>query len=237
MKETGFIFAAGIGSRLRPLTDNRPKALVKFNGKTLIDSVIEKFLDAGINRIIINVHHFPDQIIDHVKEKGYEADIVVSDERAYLRETAGGLKFAMPFWADSDLVVIHNVDIISDIDLRQLIDYHCSNHGDATLAVRNRTTSRYLLFCRDDRRLCGWMNDKTGERIIKRDVPSADRLAFSGIHVINTEFAAKVPSVEKLSLTNFYLDNAKERNIQSFLHDSGEWADVGKIEFFKDRLS
>ena len=237
MKETGFIFAAGLGTRLKPITNNKPKALVKLDGKTLLDDAIEKFIQSGVNNIIINVHHFPDLIIEHINSKNYAANIMISDERAYLRETAGGLKFAEPFWFDKDLLIVYNVDINSNINLRKLIDYHLVNNNDATLAVRNRNTSRYLFFDDNNSKLCGWTNTKTGETLLSDHIGNYKKFAFSGIHVINTSFATEIPSVEKLSLTNFYLNSMNDNDIRCYIHNSDTWADVGKIDDFGNRLS
>lgn len=237
MKEIGFVFAAGLGTRLKPLTNYKPKALVKLDGITLLDNAIEKFIQAGVYDIVINVHHFPDLIIEYVNSKKYTANIIISDERAYLRETAGGLKFAEPYWFNKDILIIYNVDIYSSINLRELIDYHIVNDNDATLAVRNRSTSRYLLFDDDNGKLCGWTNTKTSEVILSDNISNYKKFAFSGIHVLNTSFATKIYSVEKLSLTNFYLNSMNNSNIRCYVHNNDTWADVGKIDDFGNRLS
>ena len=161
-KITAMIFAAGLGTRLYPLTADRPKALVEYEGKPLIEHVLQKIIAADIQHIVVNVHHFPDLIINYLKGHPYEAVIVVSDERDYLRDTGGGLKYAAPLLADSENILLHNVDILSDLDLKQLIAYHEKNESLATLAVRQRKTSRYFLFD-EDMRLCGWRNSKTDE--------------------------------------------------------------------------
>ena len=237
MQVTGFIFAAGLGTRLYPLTANRPKALVRYQDKTLLDNAIEKMWESGIRDIIVNVHHFSDMMLEALRQHPHAANIRISDERAYLRDTAGGLKFAEPLWMNSDILLLYNVDILSDIDLTKLIDYHIQQQAEATLAVRHRNTQRYFLFNETDLQLCGWENVKTREKILARATDSHDRLAFSGIHVINTDFTHTIPSVEKSSITQFYLENANRHRIIGYPHDADQWLDVGKFEEFRNLLS
>ena len=237
MKITGFVFAAGLGTRLYPLTANRPKALVKYQGKTLMYNVLDKMMVCGVTDVIINVHHFPDMIMDAVKRHPLADRIRISDERAYLRDTAGGVKFAEPFWRGSDLLLCYNVDILSNIDLPKLIDYHLSHHADATLAVRNRQTQRYFLFGGEDCALCGWENIQTREKIVSKELDNPLRLAFSGIHVMNTAFASAIPSVEKSSVTQYYLGKADKHQILGYVHDEDTWQDVGKFQEFRNVLS
>lgn len=237
MKITGFIFAAGLGTRLYPLTADRPKALVKYNNKTLLDNVLEKMFESGITDIIVNIHHFPDLMLDALRAHPLADRIRISDERAYLRDTAGGLKFAEPLWDQSDLLLIHNVDILSDINLRKLIEHHISGNAEATLAVRHRTTQRYFLFDEADRQLCGWRNVKTGDRIVTRPSDNPIDLAFSGIHVLNTRLARTIPTVEKSSITQFYLNRSSSHRICAYTHDDDRWMDVGKYEEFHNLLS
>ena len=237
MKVSGFIFAAGLGTRLYPLTANKPKALVRCQNKTLLDNAIDKMWECGIRDIIVNVHHFADMMLDALRQHPHAANIRISDERAYLRDTAGGLKFAEPLWMDSDLLLLYNVDILSDLDLSKLIDHHIQQQAEATLAVRHRLTQRYFLFNEPDRQLCGWENVKTGEKILAQNAGKQDRLAFSGIHVINTGFTHAIPSVEKSSITRFYLENANHHRIIGYPHDADQWLDVGKFEEFRNLLS
>lgn len=237
MKITGFVFAAGLGTRLYPLTAERPKALVKYQGKSLLDNALDKMMACGVDDVIVNVHHFPDMIMEAVARHPLARRIHISDERAYLRDTAGGLKFAEPFWQESDLLLCYNVDILSDIDLSKLIDYHICHHADATLAVRNRQTQRYFLFGGEGCALCGWENVQTGEKIVAKELGDHIRLAFSGIHVVNTDFARRIPSVEKNSVTRFYLDEASGHRILGYIHDEDTWQDVGKFQEFHKFLS
>lgn len=237
MNITGFIFAAGLGTRLYPLTADRPKALVKYQGKTLLDNALDKMMSCGVTDVIVNVHHFPDMIMEAVKQHPLAGSIRISDERAYLRDTAGGVKFAEPFWQKSDLLLFYNVDILSDINLSKLIDYHIGNHAEATLAVRNRQTQRYFLFERQECALCGWENIKTNEKIVAKASDDPIRLAFSGIHIMNTNFARSIPSVEKSSITQFYLNEADKHRILGYPHDEDTWQDVGKFQEFHNLLS
>lgn len=232
MYTSALIFAAGLGTRLRPLTDSRPKALVEYEGKTLLEHVLDKIIAAGIHDIVVNVHHFPDQIIDFLKTHPKDVRVRVSDERAYLRDTAGGLKFASPLLTNSDHVLLHNVDILSSIDLAKLVEHHITSGADATLAVRDRQTARYLLFDPEDLSLCGWRNVQTGEEILSRDLPNALPLAFSGIHVVNRKVINNLPSVEKSSIVPFYVQKAGELSIQGYWHQEDDWLDVGKYKDF-----
>lgn len=237
MKVTGFIFAAGLGTRLYPLTADKPKALVRYRGKTLLDIVLEKMFDSGVTDVIVNIHHFPDLMLEALRRHPHADRIRVSDERAYLRDTAGGLKFAEPLWDHSELLLIHNVDILSNINLKELINRHLSSNAEVTLAVRHRNTQRYFRFDENSGRLCGWCNRKTGETLVTRPSGQVSELAFSGIHVLNTELARAIPSVEKLSVTPFYLQQSADHRILAFTHDQDEWMDVGKYEEFHNLLS
>ena len=234
---SALIFAAGLGTRLRPLTDNRPKALVRYEGKTLLEHVLDKIIAAGVPRIVVNVHHFPDQIIDFLKSHPKDAEILVSDERAYLRDTAGGLKFAEPLLGDSERVLLYNVDILSNIDIPALLAHHVNSGADVTLAVRDRQTSRYLLFDPADLALCGWKNVQTGQVILQKPVQNPLPLAFSGIHVLDRKVINKIPSVEKQSLVPFYVENVNELHIKGFCHQQDDWCDVGKFSEFSKVLS
>ena len=237
MSVSALIFAAGLGTRLRPLTDNRPKALVKYQGKTLLSHALDKVMDAGISQVVVNVHHFPDQIIDFLKSDPKYAGVRVSDERAYLRDTAGGLRFAEPLLGDSDTVLLYNVDILSSIDLRKMLECHKNSGADVTLAVRDRETSRYLLFDPSDLSLCGWKNVRTGEMILPSPVENPRPLAFSGIHVLGRRVINKIPSVEKQSLVPFYLKQIGSMRISAYYHQTDEWCDVGKYEQFYNILT
>ena len=229
---SAMIFAAGLGTRLYPLTADKPKALVEYQGMPLLEHVLRKIINTGIRHIVVNVHHFPDLIIQYLKEHPHDAEIQISDERDYLRDTGGGLKFAEPLLADSENILLHNVDILSDIDLEQLIAYHKDHEALATLAVRQRETSRYFLFD-EEMRLCGWRNSKTGEEILSREATTYKELAFSGIHVVRRKLINMVPSAEKQSITPIYVELSKTQLLKGFLHNEGHWKDMGKFEDFE----
>lgn len=228
---SAMVFAAGLGTRLYPLTADRPKALVEYQGKTLLEHVLQKIINAGIHHIVVNVHHFPDLMIQFIENHHFDADIEISDERDSLLETGGGLKFAAHYFNNSEHILLHNVDIISDISLQDLIAQHQNSDSLATLAVRQRSSSRYFLFD-ESGFLCGWKNTKTGEEIHTRDADTFTSLAFSGIHIVKRELLDLIPTAEKQSITPIYLELSKSSRICSFLHNEGLWHDMGKIEDF-----
>ena len=224
------IFAAGLGTRLKHLTEHTPKALVKVGNISLLEHVITKLKQAKVDEIIINVHHFPTQIIDFVNENNnFNIEIRFSMENDKLLDTGGGLKKASWFFDDNKPFFIHNVDVISDIDLREMYDFHCREGAMATLAVRNRITQRYLLFD-EKNHLCGRENLKTNERIMASG-RSLDlefrRLAFSGINVVSPQIFEFMPEKEVFSVTDIYM-NVPEK-VFAYQHDYGEWADMGVV--------
>jgi NDP-sugar pyrophosphorylase family protein len=180
------ILAAGLGIRLRPLTDKMPKALIKVEGKTLLERALLHLKANGISQVIINVHHLAPQIIKYLDiNKNFGMKIAISDESDDLLDTGGGLDFASWFFDSQEPFVIRNVDVLSDLNLVKMLAFHRDGRALATLAVRNRETSRYFLFGKENNLLCGWENEKTGEKIIVRKEEQAPvKLAFSGIHVL-----------------------------------------------------
>lgn len=231
-KTTAFVFAAGLGTRLYPLTADKPKALVEYRGKTLLEHVIGKITASGISRIVVNIHHFADMMVDFIQHHDFDAEIIISDERDYLRDTGGGLKFAAPLLAECDEVLMHNVDILSDLDLNALIKQHIQNEALATLAVRERTTSRYFLFD-SSMNLCGWRNLKTGEEKISLPAGQMTPYAFSGIHIVKRKLIDLIPSDEKKSIVPIYIELARKNKLKGYLHNEGTWRDMGKFEDFK----
>lgn len=225
------IFAAGLGTRLRPLTNDRPKALVEINGKTLLQIAIEKLTHFGFRDIMVNVHHFADLMLETIEQHdGFGANITISDERNELLETGGGLKKAAWFFEDNQPFLVHNVDVVHDLDLKHLYDYHLNNNALATLAIRKRSTSRYLLF-NNNNELRGWQNIKTGEvKIARRTEGQLWSFGFSGIHVISPEIFPLLTESGKFSIINPYLRLAKTRLIQGYNHSDSTWIDVGKHE-------
>jgi N-acetyl-alpha-D-muramate 1-phosphate uridylyltransferase len=223
------LFSAGLGTRLSPLTDTRPKALVELNGRSLLQIAVEKMLHFGFENIAVNVHHFPDLMLETIeKNKGWGANIHISDEREALLETGGGLKKAESFFDDAPFLV-QNVDVVHDLDLRAFYDYHCGSDALATLAIRRRLSSRSLLFDAE-KRLCGWQNTKTGELKMSRTVEKTQSYGFSGLHVISPELLQKLPAVGKFSIIDPYLSLAQNHLIQGFDHTDGIWFDVGTVE-------
>ena len=224
------VFAAGLGTRLYPLTKDRPKALVEIHGKTLLETVIQRIIDSGIRHIVVNVHHFSDLMKEYLASHPFDADIRISDETDFLLDTGGGLKFAEPLFGNARHILLHNVDILSTLDLNKLVDSHITSRAMATLAVRQRNTSRYLIFDRSMMRLCGWENTKTDEK--RMEVPCTDgiSLGFSGIHIVRRDILDHIPTGQKISMTPLYLDLAAEYPIYGYLHQDDEWMDVGKYE-------
>ena len=230
------IFAAGLGTRLRPLTDNKPKALVEINGQTLLQWNINRLLKAGFNHIVVNVHHYAPLIIKYLDDNnGFGADIIVSDESNQLLDTGGGLKKAGTLFKDGQPILIHNVDVISNINLMALYSFHKIQHSLATLAVRNRKSSRVLLFDDDDL-LRGWRNNTTGELKLPHFNSQPDNLqplAFSGIHVINQEIFDLMTETGKFSMIDVYLRLSVTNPVRAYKHNEDYWMDVGKIAELK----
>lgn len=223
------LFAAGLGSRLRPLTNDKPKALVELNGRPLLEIAIRKLMAAGCQEIIVNVHHFADQIVDFLKKKrDFGIHIAISDEREQLLDTGGGLKKAAWFLRDEPAFLIYNVDILTTLDLQKFYQTHIQSGALATLAVRQRSTSRYLLF--DEKmQLAGWQNIRTGEtRTCKPDSPpTAKPLAFSGVHAVSPEIFDWMLEAEVFSIVEVYLRAAAQNHVVGFLHDEDIWIDAG----------
>ncbi len=221
------IFAAGLGSRLKPLTNSKPKALVEINGKTLLEIVILRLKSHGFKDIIINIHHFAEQIINFIENHDFGVNIKISDERNLLLNTGGGLKNTSSFFQNGKPFLVHNVDIISDIDLTKFYKTHLKSKSFVTLAVRNRHTSRYLLFDKNAE-LCGWKNLTTGEEKIIKIKTKLTPLAFSGIQVIDPRIFSLMPTQEVFSIIDLYLDICSKYKISGYDHSKSNWLDVGK---------
>lgn len=231
------IFAAGLGTRLRPLTNDRPKALVEVAGRPLLQHVVDSLKRQGVDEIVINVHHFADQIIDYVEHKGgFGLKVHISDEREQLLDTGGGILKARKWLDGSEPFIVHNADILTDIDLRAMYSSHRASRADVTLLVASRATSRYLLF-NTDRRLCGWINKSTGQTLpegVEYAPGVYSELAFGGVHVISPSifpYLERFSREEKFSITPFYVANCDSLNIVGWLQPVGTgWLDVGKKE-------
>jgi NDP-sugar pyrophosphorylase family protein len=228
------IFAAGLGTRLFPLTLDRPKALVKIAGKTLLEMAIEKVSQAGYHELVINVHHFADQIIQFLSQNNnFGLNITVSDERGQLLDTGGGILKAAPFLKGEDPFLVYNVDVLSNIDLQLLKKYHAQTGGLATLVVRDRSTARYLVFD-DQMQLSGWRNIKTGDEIVSRNMQNCCLLAFSGIQLIEPAIFKLITETETFPLIPLYLRLAKEHRIMGYKDPSSLWMDLGKPSQIKE---
>jgi len=227
------ILAAGMGTRLRPLTNDTPKALVKMNGVPMLEIVILKLKAIGVKEIIINVHYLADQIINFLQKKdNFGVRIEISDESNQLLDTGGGLKKASWFFKDNKPFILHNVDIISNIDLLKMYKAHENNKALVSLAVRKRISSRYFLF-NSKKELAGWRNVKTKEEIITIPEKEKEGLAFSGIHIINPEIFSYIKSTHSFSIVNTYLDLSNKYKILGFDHSSDYWFDIGNTENLK----
>ena len=217
------IFCAGLGTRLKPLTDTMPKALVPLAGKTLLQWQVEKLRDAGITDIVVNVHHFPDMIIDEIRRNnGWGCSITISDERDMLLDTGGGLKKAV----GGEPVLACNVDILSNVDIRAFVSAY-EKKGVSQLVVSDRKTQRYLCFNEQDH-LCGWTNIATGE--LKGQ--DGRHLAFSGMQILSSETLALLSQMpqDKFSLIDFYLYVMNKVALQAYVPTDYCMMDVGKID-------
>ena len=235
-----FIFAAGLGTRLKPLTDTMPKALVPVGGKPLLAHVIEKLKAAGCKKIVINIHHFGDMIIDYVKsQNNFGVEILFSDERQMLLETGGAIKHAVDLLGDEPFL-IHNVDILSNVDLKALIAAHSEADSAATLLVSKRNSTRALLFSPEGN-LTAWTNKTTGEvktpyenikiASLAGSVTGLEEFAFSGIHIFSPrlfKYFGAYP--EKFSIIDFYLNTCKYEKIKAYTQEGLKLLDVGKLD-------
>jgi len=226
------ILAAGLGTRLRPLTDNRPKALVQIAGHTLLEITLSRLRTFGISEVIINVHHYSDMIIEYLKRNDdFGMHIVVSREEVLL-DTGGGLKKAAYFFLEDSnsaeqAFILHNVDVISTIDFRRMVQFHTENRALATLAVQDRETSRYLLFD-EQLQLCGRRSGSEEAELV-RSSQQVRALAFSGVHVISPRLFQMMTEQGAFSIITSYLHLAAEgEQILAFRADDYHWRDVGK---------
>ena len=244
------IFAAGLGTRLKPLTDRIPKALVSVGGEPLLKRVIFQLKDAGFTRIVVNVHHFSNQIIDYLRDNdNFGMDIRISDESDKLLETGGGIRKAWPLFDQTEPILIHNVDILSNVNLQKFYqmettDFASSSeksHEEVPLAARllvsERKTKRYLLFD-DTMRLVGWTNIDTGE--VKSPYPDLNpkdykMYAFSGIHMVAPSlFPLMEEEPDKFPIMDFYLRHCDKVRIEGYVKNDLKLMDVGKQETLKE---
>lgn len=234
------ILAAGLGTRLGPLTKLIPKALVKIDGKPMLEHIILKLKAEGISHIIINIHHHSDQIREFLRtENNFGCHISLSDESDCLLDSGGGLRKASGFFSDGKDFLLHNVDIFSEAPLGDFIRQHEQNGALATLMVRKRHSSRYLLFDEKDE-LRGWKNTVTGEIICPEGYREGYReMAFSGIHMISPEIFTFMPEKSRFGMTGLYLDLCGRQRIRAWEDQSAFFCDAGKpesITIISDRM-
>ncbi|WP_028898152.1 nucleotidyltransferase family protein [Prevotella sp. HUN102] len=250
------IFAAGLGTRLKPLTDTMPKALVKVGGQPLIEHTIKRLKNAGCDHTVVNVHHFANQIVDYLHKHNFGIDVSISDESEELLDTGGGIRKASPLFDLSRPILIHNVDILSNVNLKDFYARAVARENaepiDALLLVSARKTKRYLIF-NDEMHLVGWMNVENGE--VKSPFEEVKRLtftqpygesatnrqhgyrlfAFSGIHILNPSVFKKMDECpKKFPIMDFYLKYAKELQFKGYAKNDLQLMDVGKIDTLKD---
>ena len=238
IETSAMILAAGLGTRLKALTQDKPKALVELNGKPLLQHCIENLIANGFYHIVINVHHFGEQIIDFINQHQFDAVIQISDERDLLMDTGGGIVKATPLFKDSKAVLVHNVDIISDVNLGEMSRQFIDSKDDAWLLTQDRETNRKLLF-NTENQLIGWMNKSEGSfKWVhpENDGPSTgsgacsyQEMAFSGLHFFRSDLFAEF-EVKPQSVIDLYLDLAKTNRIISKPIQPDYWFDLGKPE-------
>jgi NDP-sugar pyrophosphorylase family protein len=223
------IFAAGLGTRLMPITADKPKALAPFGSQTLLEYNLKFLAAQGVDYFVINIHHFSNKVVHYLMENnnfGLNLDLSYEPE---LLDTAGGIAKALHLFDKSSPILLYNVDIISNINLERFYNHHIQSQAAATLAVRQRETQRYLLF-NEENRLAGWQDVAKGEqKWVDEPLLNVANFAFSGIHLVNYELLKRI-SISKISLTEFYLEQAKNHIISSYEHNEDYWFDCGKIE-------
>lgn len=228
------VFAAGLGTRLRPLTDDRPKALVEIGGRTLLEITLARLRNFGVREVIVNVHHFADMVVEYLKANdNFGMRVEISREEVLL-DTGGGLKKAAWFFQEDgsdEPFLVHNVDVISTIDLGRMMQFHEEQRALATLAMKDRKTVRYLLF--DGKgQLCGRQRDGKAETV--RSAAAAKALAFSGIHVISPRLLGRITEEGAFPIISSYLRLAKEgEKVLAFRADEYYWRDMGRPENVK----
>jgi NDP-sugar pyrophosphorylase family protein len=234
------IFAAGLGTRLKPLTDHCPKALIQLSGQPLIWHTINNLKKYGVNEVIVNVHHHAKMLTNYLINSNWDIPITISDESDLLLDTGGGLLKARKFLDDKGPFIAINVDIISSVDLDKVIEFHHKNNPLATLVVRKRDTNRQLLFD-ENMQLSGWKNFDTGEeRTSTQNFQNSQPFAFSGIHIISPEIFKLIEEKGKFSIVDLYLRLAKNNIILGYEDSSDFWLDLGKagqIQLAEEYLS
>jgi len=230
------VFAAGLGTRLYPITKSMPKALVEVGGKSMLQRVLEKLESCGITQVVVNIHHFPDMIVEYLKtHDNFGLDVMISDERDKLLDTGGGVLKASKFLKGDEPVILHNADILTDFDLRSMIRFHELNNPAVSLLVSERKSSRLLLFD-NDMKMKGWTNISTGEvRPCNLDYDGLGRFAFGGVHIISPEVLDRLAVYGQanpvFSIVPFYVAQCEKIDIRGYIpEESYTWFDVGKPE-------
>jgi NDP-sugar pyrophosphorylase family protein len=224
------IFSAGLGTRFKPWTDNHPKALVLVNGKSLLQRNIEYLQQYGIEDVVVNIHHFPQQIIDAIRQnKGWGSHVIISDESKEVLETGGGLLKAKDLLQNGEPFVTLNADFLTDLNINDLIKFHEEKKSLISFGITNRKTSRYFLFD-DDNRLCGWRNVNTGEEKISIAKDNLKQMAYSCVVVFQPEIFDLIQQRGKFSLVETYLSLAASHPIYGYDHTGDKLVDVGKPE-------
>ncbi len=231
--DTAFILAAGLGSRLKPWTDKHPKALAIVNGKSLLQRNIEYLQQYSITNVVVNVHHFANQIIDAIKQNnGWGSIVTISDETDEVLETGGGLIKAKEHLQNIENFVLMNCDILTNLNLNYFYTYHLQHNGIATVAVAQRLNSRNLLF-NNNVELIGWRNNVTGEQKIPISTLAKTNIlpyAFSGVHILNSEIFNQIPFTGKFSMIDVYLHLCQNNIVKGYNHTNDLVLDVGKPE-------
>jgi NDP-sugar pyrophosphorylase family protein len=229
-KIVAFIPAAGLGTRLAPLTDNCPKALVPFLGKPMLETVLERLSKVGIHRFIVNVHHFPEQMFAAIAALQNRYAITISDERNQLLDTGGGVAKAMSLLQnDEHVLFVHNVDVVVPFSYEKLILQHLQSGSEATFAVSDRSTSRKLVF--RSGALVGWINTKTGDT--RGETQNGEPFAFSGVHIVNRRVFENT-CAEPFPLIPYYLNLRTRKKMELFLHSPNGWYDLGTVQRLKN---
>lgn len=225
------ILAAGLGSRLNNITKHKPKALVEVNGVTMLEIVISKLISYGVKDFLINIHHFSNDIEKFLERKNnFGVNITISDESKELLDTGGAILKAKEFIHGNEPILIHNVDIISDFDITNLLNTHIKDNSIATLCVRKRNSTRGLLF-NEKSNLVGWTNISENKiRWVNKKFDDYNTLAYSGIYMINPLFVDLISQTGKFSIINTWLDIAKSHKIVGYIDESPTWHDLGTIE-------
>ena len=224
------IFSAGLGTRFKPWTDTHPKALALVNGKPLLQHNIEYLQKYGITDVVVNVHHFADQIIEAVqKNKGWGSDVLISDERNEVLETGGGLLKAKDLLQNAEPFITLNADLLTDLNIDDLITFHKNKKALISFGITSRKTSRYFLFD-EEKRLCGWRNTNTGEEKIAVVKENLKEMAYSCVVVFQPEIFELIPQRGKFSLVETYLTLAAHHPIYGYNHSGDKLVDVGKPE-------